>query len=52
MTGLVRMKLSSNRDKDRVHIRGMDSAGLVSEAVEQELSEGLRSRLRHIRETE
>lgn len=49
---LVRMKLSSYRDKDRVHIRGMDAAGLLTEAVEDALSADLRSRLRHIRETE
>ena len=49
---LLRMKLSSYRDKDRVHVRGMDSAGLISREVEAELSEDLRSRLRHIRESE
>ena len=49
---LVRMKLSSYRDKDRVHVRGMDAAGLIPQEIEHELSEGLRSRLRHIRETE
>lgn len=49
---LVRMKLSSYRDKDRVHVRGMDAAGLITQEVEQALSEDLRSRLRHIRETE
>ena len=49
---LVRMKLSSYRDKDRVHVRGMDAAGLVTLEVEQALSDDLRARLRHIRETE
>lgn len=49
---LVRMKLSSFRDKDRVHVRGMDAAGLITRSVEQELSEELRARLRHVRETE
>ncbi len=49
---LVRMKLSSYRDKDRVHVRGMDAAGLIPQEIEHELNEGLRSRLRHIRETE
>ena len=52
VTDLVRMKLSSNRDKDRVHVRGIDAAGLITKAVEQGLSDDLRSRLRHIRETE
>ena len=49
---LVRMKLSSYRDKDRVHVRGMDAAGLITQEVEQALSEGLQSRLRHVRQTE
>jgi hypothetical protein len=49
---LVRMKLSSNRDKDRVHIRGMEAAGLITKAVEDGLSEDLGARLRHVRETE
>ena len=52
VTDLVRMKLSSNRDKDRVHIRGMDAAGLITKTVEAGLGDNLRSRLRHIRETE
>ena len=45
------MKLRSNRDKDRVHVRGKDSAGLFNKAVEYGSSEDLRSWLRHIRET-
>ena len=49
---LLRMKLSSYRDKDRVHVRGMDAAGLIPLEVEQELSSDMRSRLWHIRETE
>jgi hypothetical protein len=49
---LVRMKLSAYRDKDRVHVRGMDAAGLITLEIEHGLDEGLRSRLRHIRETE
>lgn len=49
---LVRMKLSSYRDKDRVHVRGMEAAGLITSAVEGELNEEFRLRLRHIRETD
>jgi hypothetical protein len=49
---LLRMKLSSYRDKDRVHVRGMDAAGLITPDVEQTLSEELRARLQHIRATE
>ena len=46
------MKLSSWRDKDRVHVRGMEAAGLITREVEQALSEELQARLRHVRETE
>ncbi len=49
---LVRMKLSAYRDKDRVHVRSLDSAGLITPQVETALSAELRSRLRRIRETE
>ena len=49
---LVRMKLSSYRDKDRVHVRGMDAAGLITREVESRLSEQLIARLRNVRETE
>jgi len=49
---LVRMKLSSYRDKDRVHVRGMDAAGLITGDVERALSEALLARLRNVRETE
>ena len=49
---LVSMKLSSYRDKDRVHVRAMDAAGLITPSVEQGLHEELKSRLRYTRETE
>jgi hypothetical protein len=49
---LLTMKLTSNRDKDRVHIRGMDAAGLLTAGVERQLSPELLLRLTHIRETE
>ena len=49
---LVRMKLSSYRDKDRVHVRGMDAAGLITKDVEHGLSEELLARLRNVRKTE
>jgi hypothetical protein len=49
---LVRMKLSSFRDKDRVHVRGMDAAGLITPEVEAGLSAALSKRLQHVRETE
>jgi len=49
---LARMKLSSYRDKDRVHVRGMDAAGLITREIEHGLSEELLVRLRNVRETE
>jgi hypothetical protein len=52
VSDLVRMKLSSYRDKDRVHIRSMDAAGLITREVEKGLPDELRSRLQHVRETE
>lgn len=49
---LLRMKLASYRDKDRVHVRSLDAVGLITRAMERGLAGELRSRLRHIRETE
>ncbi len=49
---LVKMKLSANRDKDRVHIRSLDAAGLITPEIERGLPEPLRARLQHVRETE
>jgi len=49
LPALVRMKLTSNRDIDRVHVRDMLSVGLVPEPVEQALPTVLRERLAEIR---
>jgi hypothetical protein len=49
---LVRMKLNSYRDKDRVHIRAMDAVGLITADVERGLPADLHSRLQHVRTTE
>jgi hypothetical protein len=49
---LVRMKLSANRDKDRVHIRSLDAARLITPEIERGLPKALRARLRQVRETE
>ncbi|MGO9274691.1 MAG: hypothetical protein ACLQOO_31425 [Terriglobia bacterium] len=49
---LVRMKLSANRDKDRVHLRSLDAAGLIGPEIERRLPESLRVRLQQVRETE
>lgn len=49
---LVQMKLSNNRDKDRVHVRDMDSVGLITPHVESYLPVALRNRLAEIRKSE
>ena len=46
------MKLTSFRDKDRVHVRDMDGVGLITAEVEAGLSPALAERLKHIRATE
>jgi hypothetical protein len=46
---LVRMKLSSHRLKDQVHLQVMDAAGLITPEIEEALPKELRSRLRRIR---
>jgi hypothetical protein len=52
LVDLVRMKLNAFRDKDRVHVRAMDEIGMITVEIENKLSPELRSRLRHVRETE
>ena len=52
LTDLLRMKLSAFRDKDRVHIRSMDAARLITSQVENSLPPELLERLQHVRETE
>ena len=49
---LVATRLSSKRTIDRVCIRSMDAAGLITADVEAALPEELRSRLENIRDTE
>jgi hypothetical protein len=49
---LVRMKLTSFRLKDRVHLQDLDSVGLITPEVEATLSEPLHERLREVRATE
>ena len=49
---LVKMKLTSFRRKDQVHIEDMDQAGLITPEIEASLPEPLRERLAHIRATE
>jgi hypothetical protein len=49
---LVRMKLTSFRLKDKVHIQDLDAVGLITPEIEQSLSEPLRQRLAEVRATE
>jgi hypothetical protein len=49
---LVQMKLSNNRDIDRVHVRDLDSVGLVTAEVQRALPPALQVRLEEIRGTE
>lgn len=46
---LVRMKLTSFRLKDRVHIQDMDGVGLITAEIEGQLPELLRRRLAEVR---
>lgn len=49
---LVRMKLTSFRMKDRVHIQDMDSVRLITPEIEAGLPDILRQRLAEVRATE
>ncbi len=49
---LVRMKLTSFRLKDQVHIQDMDSVSLITPEIENSLPEALRDRLKQVRATE
>ncbi len=48
---LVRMKLTSFRLKDKLHIQDMDGAGLITGEIEASLPQELRERLREVRAT-
>ena len=48
LEALVRMKLTSFRDKDRVHLRDMISVGLVDESWLDRFSPELRARLKQL----
>jgi hypothetical protein len=49
---LVRMKLTSYRLKDKVHIQDLDAVGLITADVEAQLGDALRARLREVRATD
>ena len=46
---LLRMKLTSFRLKDKVHIKDMDSVGLITPEIEEALPPIMRERLQEIR---
>lgn len=48
---LLRMKLTSFRLKDKVHIQDMDGAGLITPEIEDSLSQPLHERLKEVRAT-
>ncbi|MEQ1830077.1 MAG: hypothetical protein ABL921_29215 [Pirellula sp.] len=50
LEALVRMKLNSFRDKDRVHVRDMISVGLLDDTWLQRYPEPIRGRLRELLE--
>ena len=49
---LVRMKLTSFRLKDRVHIQDLDGVGLIGAEIEARLPDVLRTRLAEVRASE
>ena len=49
VSDIVRMKLTSHRLKDQVHIQDLDSVGLITPEIEAGLPEFLRERLSEIR---
>jgi hypothetical protein len=49
---LVRMKLTSFRLKDRVHLQDLDAVGLITPEIEAQLSDLLRNRLAEVRGSE
>lgn len=49
---LVRMKLTSYRLKDRVHVQDLDSVGLITPEIEAGLTGLMRSRLAEVRASE
>jgi hypothetical protein len=52
VSDLIRMKLTSFRLKDKVHIQDLDGVGLITPEIEAALPEPLRQRLAEVRATE
>jgi hypothetical protein len=51
LEALIRMKLTANRDKDRVHIRDMLAVGLIDPSWLPRFPDGLRVRLQQLIDT-
>jgi hypothetical protein len=49
VSDLVRMKLTSFRLRDQVHLKDMDTVGLITPEIEASLPELLLARLHHLR---
>jgi hypothetical protein len=49
---LVRMKLTSFRLRDQVHIQDLDSVGLITQEIENSVPDALRERLKKVRASE
>lgn len=52
VAGLLTMKLTSFRLKDKVHVQDLDGVGLITPEIEAQLPEILRQRLAEVRATE
>ena len=52
IASIVRMKLTSFRQRDKTHIIDMDSVGLITPEIEAGLPDALRERLRQVRAEE
>jgi len=52
LADLVRMKLTSFRLKDQMHIKDLEEAGLITPEIEAGLSPALRARLEQVRASE
>jgi hypothetical protein len=52
LADLLRMKLSSFRLKDQVHVQVMDASGLITPAVASSLPQELQERLEQVRQAE
>ena len=52
VANLVRMKLTSFRLRDRVHLKDMDAMGLITPQIEAQSPQALRERFRKVRAEE